>query len=230
MEAVLKEAVKCTRTVDVAGVKLNVFTDAYEAYELLLHMLQHFLRAGFGLKLLCDWVVFWNRPVPEQEIRRYLSLVGQGGLTGFSSMVTSVCMRYLGLRGRKDNGIWREGDTIVYSGGTFGTLYARDSCSRFLEDVFEAEEFGRASNDRMVALHGTKPMDYLREFHYQMRMNYLWADGKYVLYPFLWAVTLFRFLYNNRYVRNTSVKAIFQKAASRSRLIKEIDLFWRKDG
>ena len=30
------------------------------AYSLLVHMLQHYLRAGFGLKLLADWVVFWR--------------------------------------------------------------------------------------------------------------------------------------------------------------------------
>jgi hypothetical protein len=229
MEMALCEAVKCTRTVDVAGVELNVLSDAYEAYELLLHMLQHFLRAGFGLKLLCDWVAFWNRPVAQQEIDRYLSLIEQGGLTGFSSMVTSVCMRYLGLAGSKDTGIWREENAILYSGGTFGTLYAKDACRRFLEDVFEAEEFGKSSDDRMVALHGTKLTDYIREFHYQMKMNYLWADGKYMLYPFLWIATLARFLYNNRHVRNISAKAVLRKAASRSRLIKELDLFYRKD-
>ncbi len=42
---------------EIMGVLLPVFDHPYQAYELLLHMLQHFLFAGFGLRLLCDWVV-----------------------------------------------------------------------------------------------------------------------------------------------------------------------------
>ena len=56
----------CERTA-VMGVEFPVLQPAYHAFYLLLHMLQHFLRAGFGLKLLCDWVVFWEKG--------YLSLI-----------------------------------------------------------------------------------------------------------------------------------------------------------
>ena len=46
---------------DCMGVRLPVPQGPCQALQLLLHMLQHFQRAGFGLKQLCDWVVFWNR-------------------------------------------------------------------------------------------------------------------------------------------------------------------------
>lgn len=37
--------------IEIMGYPIPVVSDAYYAYHLLLHMLQHFLRAGFGLKL-----------------------------------------------------------------------------------------------------------------------------------------------------------------------------------
>ena len=72
--------------------------DAYHAYELLLHMLQHFLRAGFGVKLLCDWVVLWNRGLNEEERQQYLKMVNDSGIKGFSDMITICCIKYLGLK------------------------------------------------------------------------------------------------------------------------------------
>ena len=48
---------------DCMGINLPILDDAYHAYELLLHMLQHFLREGFGLKLLTDWCFFFNREI-----------------------------------------------------------------------------------------------------------------------------------------------------------------------
>jgi len=83
--------------VEYAGVELDVLDTAYHAYELLLHMLQHFLRSGFGLKLLCDWVVFWNREIAEADRELYLKLVRECGIKSFSDLVSLTCAEYLGL-------------------------------------------------------------------------------------------------------------------------------------
>ena len=52
---------------EVMGVTLPVLDKPFHAYELLLHMLQHFMYAGFGLKLLCDWVMMWRKNWSEEE-------------------------------------------------------------------------------------------------------------------------------------------------------------------
>jgi hypothetical protein len=52
------DSVQVIRT-GMMGLTLPRLADGEQAYALLLHMLQHFLRSGFGLKLLCDWTVFW---------------------------------------------------------------------------------------------------------------------------------------------------------------------------
>lgn len=198
--------------VQVMGTELPVLQDGYHAYELLLHMLQHFLRSGFGLKLLCDWVAFWNRDVDEQQRRLYLSMVKESGLKGFSDMVTRTCFRYLGLAKK----------TVLL-------LEAEDFYEEeaFMREILEAEEFGKSAKERMVALRSSGIHDYVRGFHYQMHLNFPRAGKCFLWWPALWAVTLFRFLSNNRKVRKVSAWEVFRKAGQRGRLIKQLRL-WRK--
>lgn len=195
---------------DIMGVQLPVLKDGYHAYELLLHMLQHFLRAGFGLKLLCDWVVFWRRGCIATERAIYLKLVQESGLKGFSDMVTLVCCEYLGLEAEKV--VWME----------LGSDYDTEE---FMREVLEAEEFGRSSSDRMVVLRGNGIWDYIREFHHQMRLNFPRAGKCILCWPVLWIITLTRFVGNNQKVRNVSTKAVFSKAAQRSKIIQQMKLW-----
>ncbi len=184
----------------------------YDAFYLLLHMLQHFLRAGFGLKLLCDWVVFWNRDIAESDQKQFLRLLRESRTEGFARFVTAVCVRYLGLN--HSNVEFMEISRI-----------SREKAQEFMLEVLEAEQFGKSGNDRMVALRGTSPMDYFREFHHQMRLNNPNCGKIYVLWPFLWIKTLAVFLYNNKKLRKTSSIAIIRKAGQRGRMIDEMELF-----
>ena len=90
----------CERTA-VMGVEFPVLQPAYHAFYLLLHMLQHFLRAGFGLKLLCDWVVFWEKGYGSGVEERFCSMAEECRVMGFARLVTAVCVKYLGLSGEK---------------------------------------------------------------------------------------------------------------------------------
>ncbi len=197
---------------DVMGVTLPILAPAYHAYELLLHMLQHFLRSGFGLKLLCDWVVFWNRESDSKQREEYLALVRESGLKGFSDMVTLLCCEYLGLP--KDRVEWMK-------------LVGKYDVKGFLEEILEAEEFGKSASDRMVALRGNGLFDYIREFHHQMHLNFPKGGNCLLLWPVLWAITLIRFLRNNRKIRKTSAAAILRKAGQRGRLMKQMRL-WKQ--
>lgn len=38
-------------------------------FYLLLHMLQHFLSGGMGLRMLCDWVVIWRKKDGKRDSR-----------------------------------------------------------------------------------------------------------------------------------------------------------------
>jgi hypothetical protein len=204
--------------VDVMGVPLPVLPDGEQAYALLLHMLQHYLRSGFGLKLLCDWTVFWNRPHDKDTERRYLELIQESGLEGFSDMTTAVCVRYLGLR---------QEQVAFLSEGKERKLPTVQDAEGFLEEILDAGEFGKSQKDRMVSLRGTGLFAYAREFHHQMQLNYPKAGGFVMLWPALWLMTLARFLRNNRTIRHISAGTLLKKAGQRSRLTEKMALFRR---
>ena len=195
---------------EILGCKLPVLLGACHGYELLLHMLQHFLRAGFGLKLLCDWVVFWQEELPEKEQALYLKLVRESGLKNFSDLITESCVRYLGLPEEKV--CWMQIKKSV-------------PVTDFMQEVMEAGEFGRTSKDRMVALRQKGPAGYVREFHHQMHLNFPSAGRWVPLWPVLWILTLYQFLRNNRRVRKTSSIRILRKAALRGKLVSSLQLF-----
>ncbi len=210
LQKILQELNGKTVQSNVMGLTFEVLPKAYFALELLLHMLQHFLRSGFGLKLLCDWVLFWNKEVTEQEKEEYLSLTERLGIRGFSDVITMVCVQFLGLEEEKISWMNCMPDCPVYE---------------FMREILDAEEFGKSSTDRMVVLRGDGIFDYVRELHHQMQLSFPNAGKCMILWPGLWIVTIVRFLSNNRKVRKTSLGNIIREAARRSRLVRKMYLF-----
>lgn len=209
-----KEYFAHRRVVDCMGVAFELTSDGYHAFYLLLHMLQHYVRAGFGVKLLCDWVVFWEGPLSEEEKKIFLRLTQESGTFGFAVMMTRVCVKYLGLREKQVEFLMQAEPKDVC-----------DLTEELMAEIFEAEEFGHSSKDRMVVLRGTGLMDYAREFHHQMKLNYPKAGKIMVLYPVLWIMTLCGFLYRNRTLRKVSGRQILKKAKKRSQLTEQMRLF-----
>ncbi len=213
-----KAAEQCVKSVvieDVMGVPLPRLSDAYQAYSLLLHMLQHFLRAGFGLKLLCDWVTFWNHAHDKETETLYLTLINECGIKRFSDIVTATCVRFLGLK--HENVLFMLDD---------GYCELQEEYTKaFIREVLDAKEFGKSEKERMVALRGTSIFDYFREFHYQTCLNFPKASKVFILWPALWTITLCRFLKNNRKLRGVSTRSVLKNAKERGKLIKDLKLF-----
>lgn len=216
------------------GVTFYQPTDAYHAFYLVIHMLQHFLRAGFGLKFLCDWTVFWNREVEEDEKETFRRLVRESKTEGFVIVLTEACVKYLGLK--RENvkfllgGIKEHKESKLAASVELGAFswqgYDLNKLTEdFMEEVFAAGEFGHDTQQRMVAMRGTGITAYAREFHHQMHLNYPHAGKVFLFWPLLWALTLARFLYNNRTVRKVRGRDILKEAGRRSRLIDRMKLF-----
>lgn len=204
------------RRVEIMGVEFPVLDEAYQGFYLLLHMLQHFLRSGFGLKLLCDWTAFWRRDVAEEDCEAFLALLKESGLYGFGKAVTAACTAYLGLKPEKAGFLFEE---------TFTRENAVQFGSGIMREIMEAEEFGKSGNDRMVMIRGNGLWGFVLEFHHQMHLNFPKAGRLFLLWPALWTATLVRFLNNNRKIRKISSGAILRKAKKRSRLMQELKLF-----
>jgi len=194
------------------GNTLMIPSDAYNAFSLTVHMLQHYLRAGFGLKLLCDWVVFWNRDIDALEKEQFMRLVKELKITGFVNVITGVCVKYLGLSRNRASFMQseREDRSLLY---------------RFMMDILDAEEFGYCDQNRMVVLRDASIISYLREFHHQMKINNLKASRYVFLWPILWIKTMLVFLQNNKRIRHTSTLNILRNASERSGIMNKIKLF-----
>ena len=191
------------------GVELPTFDLPYHAYQLLLHMLQHFLYAGFGLKLLADWVVIWNRDWTDTEKDTFRRLVESGELVRFTEVLTVTCATYLGLPLEKF--AWKPETDI---GG-----------EEFLREILEAEEFGGSKKSRMVVMQSGGIFGYVREFHHQMHLNFPKAGSVFLFWPVLWCRTLLRFLHNNRRLDRGSAGEIMKEASRRSKMAKQLGLF-----
>lgn len=194
---------------NIMGVYLPVLDKPYHAYELLLHALHHFLRTGFGLKFLCDWTMLFKQEWTAEEKKVFEHLAKESDTNGFAEVMTEACVAYFGLE--------REGFAWEYESKDIPT-------EDFLREVFDAQEFGCADESRMVMLSGTGIGAYLREFQHQMHLNFPKAGKCFILWPVLWVVTLVKFLYNNRRVRNISTKQILKEAKRRSKLMEKIKI------
>lgn len=202
----------------ILGYPICAATDPYDAYYLLLHMLQHFVRAGFGVKLLCDWTVFWKRGLSQDTKEVFLQLLKKTRLENFAKAVTALCVLYLGL-------------PYTQISFLFGNVSEKEALSHnrkhyaaLMDEILEAEEFGHSSTNRMVFLKNSSLTGFLCEFHHQMKLGNSHSDCI-LLWPYLWCTTLIRFLRNNRRIRKTSTLSIFKKASQRSRLLRDLKLF-----
>lgn len=209
MEACAKEILDHPDWVNVMGVLLPVPGESLQALHLLLHMLQHFLRSGFGLKMLADWVVFWNRDLPGQVRTDFMELAQKCGIADFEAAVTQLCETRLGMR------------TLPKS-----VRHVDEKLTdELLVDVMAGGEFGKDSTDRMVIVHGTSMHAYFQEFHYQMKLNHPRTSGCVLLWPVLWVITLVVFLANNRKLHRGSAREILRNAGKRGRLVRRMGLW-----
>lgn len=197
------------------GVPLPVLSGAYHGCSLLLHLLQHFLTAGFGIKLLCDWVVFWEKQPPE-AIGEMVDLIHMLRVEQFVAAVTGVCVRELGMKKTAAEAFLALGEPEIL---------APAYLDRFFKDIIEAEEFGKSQRGRMLAIHESGVTGYIRAFHHQMKLNYPKAGKNVVLWPALWVSTLARFLYNNRTLRGITVAEVLKSAGKRGRIVDKMHLF-----
>ena len=213
---------------DIMGISMPVLPQAYEAYHLLLHMLQHFVRQGFGIRLLCDWVVFWNRELPTSVFDEYLALVHESGIKRFHQVITSICVRYLGLSS-KAGCMQLHAQRLMYSEhACFCELIDADEAEHFVEDMFSGGDFGTLDKGRTVSVDNNSLQGYMQQFHRQMLYNHPKMGRYFILWPVLWIVTLVVFLRNNRKYKRGSLYTVLKRASQRGSLHKSLKLF-KKD-
>lgn len=196
------------------GLKIPVLEETRNAFYLLLHMLSHFVTAGFSLRNLCDWTVFLRERGARIEPERFLSYVNSIGAGEFAKTVTQACRLFLGLEPSACP--WLEpGDEEI--------------AEALMEDLISGGEFGNYDTTRVWFAVGSTEQpgfrEYFRQLRRETRQRYPRLSGVPVLHPFLWARIGVGFLLNNRRERNSSLGDVLETFSRRSKLSASLHLF-----
>lgn len=187
------------------------------ALYLLLHMLQHFLGSGFGIRLLCDWTAYLETHGTEIAWDQFEIYLRQLGLTKFSYAVTQLCRQFLGLDASSFPCLL---DPSLDAGKDQGFP------DIFMKEILDAGAFGKTNQNRMLIMSGGgRFSQYFIELHRQMKKRFQKLCKIPPLWPILWIISGICFLWNNHFLRKTKTKDILSTARKRQRLIKELTLF-----
>ena len=200
------------------GTKIPALRIEEYGLQLVLHMMQHFMGTGFGLKMLCDWMVFLNKKCVNMDNDKFLSYIQKTGLEKFTWAVTKLCAEYFSLN--TDNIEWFK--SLKYNDKDF-------NIEKLYYDIISGGVFGKESNSRMLVLTGkNKFFEYAKIIHWHTCIRFPKLKKVPVLLPFLWTVSVIVFLFNNRFLRKVKTGDILKSAESRSVLFREFGLY-RKD-
>ena len=186
-----------------------VYDTAWQGFYLMVHMIQHFVGSGFGLRNLCDWVVLWQNCEEESEREEFWQMAQESGTMEFAATITAICVDKLGL-------------DLIKSPVPQEDLASKIQADELLEDILNAGEFGYSESDRMVGMQGNSFRAYVKEFHYQMHTNFPKAGRYFILWPALWMATGIRFLRNNRKLNRPPLRQIIKKAGERGKLVDQL--------
>lgn len=209
LEKLQKESRYHEKKTEVQGMQVYALDTAWQAFYLMIHMLQHFVGSGFGVRNLCDWVVLWEHCEDEKAREDFRQMVHESGTEEFAKAMTGICICYLGLPRQKSP--FPEND-----------MADPETVNELLRDILDAGEFGYSETERMVGMDGDSWTSYVKEFHHQMHINFPKCGKVFIFWPVLWISTLVRFLRNNRKLHRAPISAIMKKAGERGKLVRRL--------
>lgn len=204
----------------VTGAEVPALPPTENALQLLLHMFHHLLQGGFGLRMLCDWCVFWNRKGGETNDERFSRYLDGTGLTGFAWAVTQICKNHLGL----------SLDKCRWMSRINGARY-KGSAELLYQDILAGGEFGRGDKARVTMLRNRtfRPVDYAKEVHRVMRYRFPKLRKVIIAWPVLWAATIWIFLKNNRRLSRGKITDVIKSAEQRNYLLTKMKVYEKKE-
>lgn len=183
-----------------------------EALYLLMHMFQHFMNSGFGLRLFTDWLVFWQKKGSRVNQERFAQWIHTLHLEYFVDAVNSICVRYLGMELPEFGWFAGEPDAQI--------------AEQLLDDVFAGGEFGRQDSGRMIVTTRKAGLKgYLYELHRQTQKRFPKSSKCVILLPILWCLTGLIFEYNNIFLRKVALKDVLASTNTRNQLAQKMHIF-----
>lgn len=199
---------------DIAGISIPVLPVAENALELLLHMLQHYVHGGFGMKLICDWVVFWQSVKEKKDQDRFMDYLRLTGLTGFAWTVTRVAMEHMGL----------SQEYVPWMKSISGEMYG-ESAELMYQDIIQSGEFARGRKAKIsIQESGSSNLGfYVKEVHRMMLKRFPKMKKVIIFWPVLWLITIAVFFYNNHRMNRGNTLDVIRNQKKRHSLLKQMD-------
>lgn len=210
LQSIVSESFTSTAESSMLSINFPVLRPTENAFYLLVHMLQHWILSGFSLRILCDWTLFWTKRGALVDDKRFLNMCQRIGAAGFACAATGACILHLGLSADICPWATEAEDTTIEA---------------LLDDVFASGEFGKNDKSRILIAEKSSIAGLFVEFHREMKHNFPSAGKIFLTWPALWGITYFRFVRNNRSVRNTTVFQTLKTAGVLSELRSKMRLF-----
>ncbi|MCQ2522978.1 MAG: nucleotidyltransferase family protein [Lachnospiraceae bacterium] len=209
-------------TISVYGMEFKILPKGINALYILLHILQHYLNAGFGLNLICDYSMYWNSNSSEELKKEYKEHIKNLGLSDFSDMLSKLSYAYLG--GEVNCYPWIN---IEANAVSIDKLKKDDLVLSFVKEILASGSYGRNDTSRIVNLKDNSIIGLVSQFHHQMKENFPKGSKVFIIWPGLWIATLIIFIRNNSRVRKTSTMKVLKTAFKRGDVTRQLHL-WKR--
>ena len=174
------------------------------------HMLKHYLYSGFGIRLLCDFVLYLKRYEKEIDFSRIHQWCKASRISHLYEIILKTCRLYLDLPASIDPAINASPETS----------------EAFLIRILEDGDMGTDVSQALVGSGSYRKINlltYFREGHVQMKVRFPKAGHCPLLWPALWPATFFCFLKNTYTLRNTTLRQTlkdFRKSNQKTTLVR----------
>lgn len=179
-------------------------------FYMIHHMLKHYLYSGFGIRLLCDFVLYLTARKDDIDFARLRSWCRESKILHFYEIIIETLHRYLGLPDDVEPDIH----------------YSSDACETFIQRILEDRDMGTANDTALVGSGSYTKINlwtYFKEGHLQMKVRFPKLHKCVILWPVLWGITFICFIWNTYHYRHTTLKetlAGFRKTNEDSQLIR----------
>ena len=183
-----------------------------------LHMIEHLCNAGFGIKLLCDYVAALNGNSEEDTVSQYRGYIDMLGLNTFVLRMSDICVAYLGL----SEPVYKQ---LTGKSANTELILNDHTVDELLNEIFDTGLFGSDNSSRIVALNENGIIGLIKEFHHQTKENFPKASKCPLTWPGLWIATFVIFVRNNKKIRGIGMLDVIREADRRGQIIGKMNLF-----
>ena len=202
----------------ILGCEYTVLKPELELLYMTLHMIEHLCNAGFGIKLLCDYVAALNGNSEEDTVSQYRGYIDMLGLNTFVLRMSDICVAYLGL----SEPVYKQ---LTGKSANTELILNDHTVDELLNEIFDTGLFGSDNSSRIVALNENGIIGLIKEFHHQTKENFPKASKCPLTWPGLWIATFVIFVRNNKKIRGIGMLDVIREADRRGQIIGTMNLF-----